>query len=359
MWTSYFNIEWKYFAIMNESFQGIIGVSRFNDNYSIPSFLMEGGYLLIIAGIIYNGEDSKEISIMKLIPKSKVYDTDSELLIKNSEEKICLSIDFENENDNDNDNDNNLFLQINGNIFDFTIKRIAPTLKLQSGHDFLGGLFHWNVNNLIPLGQIEGNISLNNNQEKILLEPGQTSSYFEHSWGNVPLCFLGWDFFYCSDPTNNSYIILQNYFGSKKLSYIDIFFENKLLHVPFHSEYVKVKYTYEFNPVIGKNVPKTRSFRISYDDYEIDICYLVVKGIPLLRKDSFIIRHFFIYEEFARLSYFITNKTTGKMIIDRKNLVCGGEYSHFSFPHKNIFIGVVLFLFSCFFMKLQIFPLTW
>ncbi len=129
MWISYFNIEWKYFAIMNQSFQGIIGVSKFNESYAIPSFLMEGGYLVIVAGIIYNGQDSEKICIMKMISPSKVYDTDNELLIKNSEENTYLSIDFENENKN-NEIEINIFLQINGNIFDFTIKRIAQPLEV-------------------------------------------------------------------------------------------------------------------------------------------------------------------------------------------------------------------------------------
>jgi hypothetical protein len=358
MWISYFNIEWKYFAITNESFKGIIGVSKFNENYIIPSFFMDGGYLVIVAGIISIGEDSKKICIMKMISPSKVYDTDSELLIKDSEQNICLSIDFENENEI------NIFVHVDTNIFDFTIKRIASPLKLQNGNDFLGGLFQWNVHNLIPLGEIEGVISfkfkLNNHQDKISLKPGNNSCYYEHSWGNVPLCFFGWDFFYCSDPTNNCFIILQNYFGSNQLSYIDIFFDNRLIHVPFRSKYVKVKYTYEFNSIIKTKVPKTRSFRISYDDYEIDICYLVVDNIPFLRNESFLINNFFINEEFARLSYFITNKKTGKMIVDAKNVLCGGEYSHFSFPYKNIFVGgLIVFLFSCFFMKLQIFTFTW
>lgn len=122
----------------------------------IPSFLMERGYLVIVAGIIYIGEDLEKICIMKLISPSKVYDTDNELLIKNSEENTYFSIDFENENEN-NEIEINIFLQINGNIFDFTIKQIAQPLS--STDDFFGG-FQWNVNNLIPLGQIEGTILL-------------------------------------------------------------------------------------------------------------------------------------------------------------------------------------------------------
>jgi len=310
---------------------------------------MEGGLLLIIAGIT---EDEKEICIMKMISPSKITEFDSEFVIKDKDQNTLLSFDFI------NDTEIKIYINVNNNLFDLTIQRNVPPLKLQTGDDILGG-FDWNVHNLFPSGKIQGNISLNEYTNPIVLQNENTSTYFEHSYGNIPLIFLGWDFFYTSNPNKNSYIILQHYFGNQKLSYIDIFFNEKHLHVPFYSDHVKIKYSYEFNHILHKKVPKIRSITINYEGYQIDICYLVIKGIPLLRNDSFIIRNFFIYEEFSRCSYFIRDES-GKILVNEKDLFAGGETAYFSFPYKNIFVGfVVVFVFCLFFTKVQIFPLTW
>jgi hypothetical protein len=363
-------IEWRYYAIISNTFHGIVGVSLFNPEEHF-SWLAEGGLLVIVAGVIDSAREPgefarekrlhglKEFCWMKLFP--------IHLVEFQGSEKEHISVTFEEVEFRLEQVDiakANIFLSgahapavllTHAGLENTAIAPVlAEDLKLFPGT-------HWIAHIPSPIAEVTGTISLSPEFLKsqiftqtvnyypsfisaqleklkhigLHLQLKGADGYYEHSFGMNPLPFHGWDFLLVPDAQARTGLVMQAYRHSCELRLVEVIWrENgESRYLRFCHDDMKLTWeNVEYNSELRVTLPSRRRIVGNKDGYRLEVSNTISTVIPFLRPEKFVMRNFFISEEVSFTSWRLL-APGGKVVVDVANQPSSGENA--SFVAKN------------------------
>ena len=334
--TSY--VEWRYYSIIDRVFHGIVGMSLLNPENHF-SALSEGGFLVIVTGILDSPQSSdhflksepesgtgpQDICRMHLFPTSTCRfnepdegalvadDGEARLSVYHTDNRSAIvELDF---------NDGMSIRMSHTGIEGTEIPPVTATdLRVLPGG-------HWTVFCPSPIATTSGSISV---PGRATAEWNNAPGYYEHSFGIQPLPLMGWDFMFAPDPEKGQGLVLQTYKRSRELRFIETFWteEGGIHYERFNSDELRLERPESaVDPVVGVRLPIIRRIMAQKGDLKLTVTNRIVRQIPLLRPEKFIVRHFFISEQISFTDWKLIRK--GKILAEGIDVPSGGELAHF------------------------------
>jgi hypothetical protein len=378
-------IEWRYFSVLCEAFHGIVGLALVNPDRRFAR-IAEGGLLLIVAGVIDRpplprtaaaeadssadtGADTAELCWMHLFaPASCAFDPPSgfDLPGKSSSATVGLRArDAHCRLELEQTDASRAVLHIEADAgLKLHLSHVGlPETALPSARDdsldgWLGRALgaHWQVQCASPVARADG---------ELILQPGLLSGlahgpggdnpsyasaalrarlragdvriawqgadgYAEHSFGIRPLPLQGWEFLFVPKAETGEALVLQTYPGSQALRYLDVCWQQdgKARQHRFGAEALRLEWVEQvFDPILGVRRPLRRRIEAEADGLRLTLEHRVLHHIALLRRERFVVRHFFISEEIGVADWRLSDDA-GRVLAEVHGQPCGGELAH-------------------------------
>ncbi len=375
-------VEWRYFAVLSQAFHGIVGLALVNPDRRFAR-IAEGGLLLIVAGVIDRpglprtaaegagadarplfGDDTAELCWMHLFaPASCAFDPPGES--SSSTTAGLRAGDAHCRVDLQQVDAARAVLHIEaGAGLQLHLSHVGlPETALPNAFDtnldgWLGRALgaHWQVQCASPVAHSDGELVL---QPSLLsglaqapggdrpsyasaglrarLQAGHARSvwqgadgYAEHSFGIRPLPLQGWDFLFVPKAETGEALVLQTYPGSQALRYLEVCWQQdgRARQHRFGAEALRLDWIEKtFDPVLGVRRPLRRRIEAEADGLRLTLENRVLHRIPLLRRDRFAVRHFFISEEIGVADWRLSDDS-GRVLAEVQGQPCGGELAH-------------------------------
>jgi hypothetical protein len=366
-------IEWRYYAVLSQTFHGIVGLALVNPEARFR-FAAESGLLLMVAGVLDRAEppatsaamaprlpDPSPAALcwMHLFPGDAcIFDDPSPGSLKAGDADCCVAVTHDGPAAAEIQVEANAGLHLQLSHLGLTGTALPATASRDFSGPFGGGWVgdRWTVDCPSPVATTSGRLHLDEGLVVPLAEgPGATPSYatpalraalargrsqwswqaaagyYEHSWGVRPLPLHGWDFLFAPDVETASAVVLQTYRGSRSLRYLDVCWRQggAQRQRRFGAEALALEWTGSIDdPVLGVRRPLARRIEAAADGLRLVVENRVLHGLPLLRRGRLPVRHFFIYEEIGIADWTLTT-TAGEVLAAARDQPCGGELAHF------------------------------
>ena len=355
-------IEWRYYSIISTQFQGIVGVSLFNPKNKFSRWA-EGGLLVLVAGVLDSpanveqlradaqNNNLKEVCWQKLFPTSclKFSGPENQHLVA-LHEGIELSIQ-----------------QIDIHISHVTLKgEGAPMIDLVHTGLEKTSIFpapaedlkrvpgaHWIVHNPSPIASVDGSIHFSQKLVQNMPVQGlrnypafvsrqlqttiaksghlaqfqKANGYYEHSFGMNPMPLHGWDFVFAPDAANKAGLVMQTYQKSQEICFVEVFWKEqgeqkytRFNHQEFSLKWAKSAWCED----IRATLPKVRTIHGHKSGYTLEVKNEVITQLPFLRRNTAVVRNFFISEEISVTSWSLKD-AQGNVVASATQLPSGGE----------------------------------
>ena len=333
-------IEWKYYAFLNPSFHGIVGLSLYNPDQRF-SRLAEGGLLVVVAGQAGDNHPHPFV-VMRLLPTAALEGLDgAQLRARHKGLDLDLFDDTREER-------STIRLEIAGELSLLaTVSNTSPPLDpLVARSKSPLPLGHWVVHNRVPAGRSSGSLQMtpasSTGRPAITARWEESSAYFEHSWGLHPLPWQGWDFMFAAgkasqpDETPEAWAALQSYKDMPDLKRLDLGWTDASTAAQHASSFRcdELNITWpeqDYDVPLAAWVPRRRVLSGRNQDYQVRLENIIDTTLRFLRPETFAVRCFFIAEQLGRVRWTLTSHS-GQLVAQSPWMRAGGEVAYARFP---------------------------